>query len=258
MYYYIFDIKKCKKRSQVENIKNHLASLGISGEFTYPSSAQTIEELVNLGLNKEYTTIVAIGSDEIANRVASVLVGKREAMGFIPLEDSPTSTLIGVKNWKDACEALRYRKIKEMRLGKTASGACFLTELYLAINNHPVEVTLEFKDFLIQTRVTNLRISNFNPSIKKIAMDYLDISFLSVEPNSGNLLKKLTSVFKGTHEDALAYSLLRARSLRIFTKNQIPLTASNIAIAKTPQLIESSDENLRLITAKNAPVFWSE
>jgi len=257
MYYYIFDIKKCKKRSQVENIKNHLAALGISGEFTYPSSAQTIEELVNLGLNKEYTTIVAIGSDEIANRVASVMVGKKEAMGFIPLEESPTSTLIGVKGWKDACEALRYRKINPIRIGRTGSGACFLTELQLSIS-HPTEVTLEFKDFIIQTQVKGLKISNFNPLIKKIGVDFLDISMISVRPENGSIISKISSVFKTVQDDKLAYSLLRARSLRVFTKNQIPLITSETQIAKTPQLIESTDENLRLITAKNAPVFWAE
>jgi len=252
MYYYIFDIKKCKKRSQVENIKEYLASLGISGEFTYPSAAQNVEELVHLGLSKQYTTIVAIGSDEIANAVASVLVGKKEAMGFIPLEISPElATLIGADNWKSACDVLRFRKIREVRLGKTANGNHFLTFAKLDLK-FPAEITMEFKDYIVQAKVKDLTISNFHPDIKKIGEDFLDIVMTSVEPND-SIISKFGAFFGSQNKTSdNALSLLRARSLRLFTKSQMPISSGGHTIAKTPQLIESSDEYLRLITAKKA------
>ncbi|MCX6808884.1 MAG: hypothetical protein NTW50_04445 [Candidatus Berkelbacteria bacterium] len=78
MYYYIFDIKKCKKQSTVTEIKDYLGSLGISGEFTYPSSAYSVEDLVELGLSKKYNTIVGIGDDNIANKIAAKLCGRTE------------------------------------------------------------------------------------------------------------------------------------------------------------------------------------
>ncbi len=254
MYYYIFDIKKCKKRAQVESIKEYLSSLGISGEFTYPSAAQSVEELVHLGLSKQYTTIVAIGSDEIANRVAGVLVGKKEAMGFIPLEISPElAVLIGTANWKEACDILRYRKISEVKLGKTATGSHFLTYAKLDIKT-PTEITMELKDYIIQAKVKELMISNFFPGINKIGEDYLDIVMTSVDPNK-SILSKIGFLF-GTKEkkDNAAFSLLRGRSLRLFTKSQIPIISSDYKIAKTPQFIESTDEHLRLITAKKAGI----
>jgi hypothetical protein len=253
MYYYIFDIKKCKKRSQVENIKNYLASLGISGEFTFPSAAQTVDELVDLGLSKEYSTIVAIGGDEIANQVAGKLVGKREAMGYIPLEvDSQVNTIIGAKTWKEACDILRFRKISEMRIGKTATGCGFITSAKLEINN-PVEVTLEFKDYIVQASVKSLIISNYTEGFRKIGDDFLDIIMVSASPQESTLMSSISRFF-GQKQlgDKKASSLFRARSLRIFTKNQISIFSGNASIAKTPQLIESSDEKLRLITARNA------
>jgi len=252
MYYYIFDIKKCKKRSQVENIKEYLASLGISGEFTYPSAAQNVEELVHLGLSKQYTTIVAIGSDEIANAVASVMIGKKEAMGFIPLEISPElAILIGTDSWKEACDILRFRKIREVRLGKTATGKHFLTYAKLDLKS-PAEVTMEFKDYIVQAKARDLMISNFNPEIKKIADDFLDIVMTSVEPND-SLLAKFNLFWGGEKSaDNNSCSLFRARSLRLFTKSQMQIVAGGGVIAKTPQFIESSDEFLRLITAKKA------
>lgn len=251
MYYYIFDIKKFAKSSQVDNLKNYLGGLGISGEFTYPTPAQSVEELVDLGLSKQYTTIVAVGGDELANTVAGKLVGKKEAMGFIPINASPAlCQLIGADNWKDASDMLRFRKLSEIRLGKTASQKHFLTYAELQIKN-PVEITLEFKDFIVQTTATSLIISNYNPSIKKIGDDFLDVIMTSTNPQD-SILSKFSSLFYKKTENKLASSLLRARSLRIFTKNQLPITSSNYTLAKSPQLIESTDEYLRLITAKKA------
>lgn len=256
MYYYIFDVKKFKKRSQVENIKEYLGSLGITGEYTYPSSAQSVEELTQLGISKQYTTIVAVGSDEIANEVAKKLVGKKEAMGIIPIEASPElGALIGADNWKEACEILRFRKISEIRLGKTATGNHFLTSARLEIKT-PIEITIELKDCMVQTRARSLVIANFSPGLKKIKPDYLDIMLSSVAEPEG-VLSKISSMFGlSKSENKLDNSLFRARSLRIFTKMQVPIISHDQIIAKTPQYIESTDENLRLITAKKASCIW--
>lgn len=242
----------------MEGIKEYLGTLGISGEFTYPTAAQNVEELVGLGLSKQYTTIVAIGSDEIANSVASALVGKKEAMGFIPLEASPDlCTLIGADNWKDACDVLRYRKINEIRLGKTATGKHFLTHAWLDIKS-PVEVTMELKDCMVQAKVKSFTIANFNPSVKKIGDDFLDIMFTSVG-REDSIIHKFANIFgREKKETDLTLSLFRARSLRIFTKMQLPLFAGTSLVAKTPQLVESTDEYLRLITAKKASLFWEK
>lgn len=258
MYYYIFDIKKFKKSSQVEGIKNYLSELGISGEFTYPTPAQTVEELVDLGLSKQFSTIVAIGGDEIANAVAGKLVGRKEAMGIIPLEISPAlCRMIGVNNWKDACDVLRYRKLSELRLGKTATGKHFMTHIDLLIKG-AIEVTLEFKDYIVQTKATKFSIANFNPDIKKIADDFLDISITSADVND-SFMGKFSSIFGAKREDnKLSYSLLRARSLRIFTKTQLPLVIGDSVVAKSPQFVESTDEYLRLITAKTVSNFWDK
>jgi len=249
MYYYIFDLKKCRKHSQVTDIKNYLASLGISGEFTYPSAAASVEELVDLGLNKKYNTIVGVGGDEIANRIASKLVGQSEVMGLIPLETSnDLNRLIGTGNWKDAAENLRYRRVMETRIGLTANGSSFLTDLNLDLKN-PTEVTLEFRDYLVQARATSVVISNFSERIKKIAPDHLDIEVRSAGPKQTGIVSAISGLFGGKKE-ALGYSVFRARSLRLFTNSQVNLKSGGYVLAKTPQLIESSDEDLRLIVGK--------
>lgn len=250
MYYYIFDIKKCKKRSQVEEIKNYLNILGISGEFSYPTPMQNIKELVDIALAKKYTTIIGIGGDEIINMIAGRLLGRKEALGVIPLEASEELMhLLGTIGWKEACEALRFRKIYEMRVGQVASGSVFLTSLNLDIVL-PLEVTCEFKDYIVQGKLKSIAITNYHPKIQKIGDDFLDIMMTSVNPKESVLLKTLSSLFGRKEEDARTYSIFHGRSLRIFTKTPMPLLCNKQPIAKTPQLIESSEEYLRLITAR--------
>jgi len=254
MYYYIFDIRKCKKRAQVEDIKNYLLSLGISGEYTYPSSAQTIDELIDVGLSKQFNTIVGIGGDEIANAIAGKLCGRTEAMGIIPLEVSPDlSALIGAKNWREGCENLRFRKIQEIRIGKTANNHAFITNVNLDIKS-PLEVTIEFKDFLVQAKVANLTISNFSLDLPKLNENFLDITMSSINPKE-SLLHSIGSML-GLKNENKGLSLIRARSLRIFTKYQTPLLCGEYSIAKTPQLLEISDEKIRLIIARKGQTFW--
>jgi diacylglycerol kinase family enzyme len=252
MYYYILDIKKFKKKSLVEDIKNYLSVLGISGEYSYPSAAYTTEDLVKLGISKKYNTIVAIGSDDLVNTIGGILCGRSEALGIIPVEaSSDLCELIGAKSWKEAAENLRFRKIQEIRVGKTTNGKAFLTSINLG-NSRPTDVTVEFKDFVIQAKVSDFMISNFNPEIKKLDPEFLDVVFQSISQRESGLLGKLGSFLGSKKSAGNELSLLRARSLRLFTSNQIPLLAGNDVVAKTPQLIESSDEKLRVIVGKKS------
>jgi len=252
MYYYIFDIKRCKKRATIEAIKNVLLELGISGEYNYISNAQPAEKLVDLGLSRGYSTIVGVGSDDLINSVVNRMIGRKEAMGVIPLEVSkPMSTLLGVDFWKDACEALRFRRIKEMYVGRTANGEHFLTEAHID-SGKPVDLTIEFKDYIVQVLAKNFMISNYYPGIKKIGADYLDVIIESQPVVSSSFLNQFKSIFspKITNNGSRSMSVIRARSMRVFTKKPVSIISGEKMIAKTPQLVESSDEMLRLIVSR--------
>ena len=203
-----------------------------------------------LGLKKKYSTIVAVGGDDIINGVANVMTGREEAMGAIPLLASDAlSSILGVKNWHEACESLRFRKINQVNIGKTGNNKHFLTFVTLNINM-PVEVTIEFKDFYLQSYVKNLIISNYHPEIKKLHNDYLDIALQGTPKLSVfDKFKSLVATQSGGDKDI---SLLRARSLRIFTKTPTPILLDNKIVCKTPQLLETSDEMLKIIVARKS------
>lgn len=252
MYYYIFDVKRCRKKSQIDLIKNQLTSLGISGEYTFITPNQSPELLAENAINKGYNTIVAVGSDDLVNAVANMLIGRKEVLGVLPLSASDElTTLIGCREWQEAIEVLRFRRIRDINTGKIANGKHFLTNIFLNISS-PLEVTIEFKNFIMQSTVKNLMISNYHPDIEKKFHDHLDIVVESVKTRPNSFLNKLSSIINPTKEvvnDNISF--IRAKSLRIFTKTPTPLINGDKIIAKTPQLIEATDEKIRLIVAKN-------
>lgn len=254
MYYYIFDIKRCKKKSQVESIKNHLTSLGISGEYAYISPTQSATNLTIAGLNKGYGTIVVVGSDDLVNTACDILVGRKEVLGVLPLSaSSDLTTLIGSSDWQEAAEALRYRRIREMYVGKLANGQHFVTNIYLDLAN-PTEITVEFKNFVLSLNAKNFLISNYHAEITKKHDDHLDVIVESLKNDSNSLIARLSryllSPAKTDHENNI--SVIRARSMRLFAKRPVALVAHDKIIAKTPQYVECSDEKLRIIVAKNS------
>jgi diacylglycerol kinase family enzyme len=251
MYYYIFDIKKCKKRAFIEAIKSTLSELGISGEYNYILPSQSAEELASVGLKRGYSTIIAVGGDDLINSVANCMIGKKEAMGVIPLDISNSmASLLGVSGWREACESLRFRRIKEMFTGRAANGEHFLTEAYIDLS-HPTEITVEFKNYIIQVQAKNFMISNFHPGIKKIGNDYLDVIIESEPKVSHSLVNQIKSLFaQKVIVDSRRMSIIHARSMRIFTKKPITLLAGGKVIGKTPQLVESTESMLRLIVSR--------
>lgn len=253
MYYYIFDIKRLRKKGQIDLIKNQLTSLGISGEYAYIAPNQSAEMLAENALNKGYTTIIAAGSDDLINSVANVLVGRREVLGVLPLSASDELTsLIGCKDWQSAIEVLRFRRIKEMHLGRISGSKYFITNLYLDISS-PIEVTIEFKDFILQAWAKNLIVSNYHPEIQKKFVDYLDVAMESIKQKPTGIFKRISSIIRPSEQNLSDnISFVRAKSLRVFTKTAIPLVAGDKIIAKTPQLIESSEDKIRIIVAKNS------
>jgi diacylglycerol kinase family enzyme len=251
MYYYIFDIRQCKNKAQGEKIKDYLAFLGIGGEYVFPSQARTAGELVKDALSRDFSTIVAIGNDAIINSVATELVGEKAAFGIIPLNASELiNKMVNGYDWRQAATNLRYRKIREIKLGRMENGRHFLTEVELDISS-PVNITLEFDDFLAQSRAKKLIVSNFNPNTEKTAPDMLDVFLSSENPNSSSVVKKLFSYFDNANQDSsLKESFFRTKRVRVFSQKNLNFTIDKEIVGTTPQLICTSEKSLRLITSR--------
>lgn len=234
-------------------MKDHLAELGISGEYTFPSQVRSSKELVKDALNRGFTTIVAIGNDRLINTVASEVIGQKAAFGIIPLNASPEiNHLVNGHNWHDAALALRYRKIKEIKLGQFENGEHFLISTHLNIKQ-PVNLTLEFDDFIAQARTSQLTISNFESKDSEDRSEELSISMISEKENDSRTIGRILSFLEISKDDGLnKLSRFHAKRVRIFSHKNLNFLVNREEIATTPQLIKVSSNYLRLIVSRES------
>ena len=253
MYYYIFDIKKCKKRSQVESIKNYLGILGISGEFVIPDRIRSGRELAEQGVFKGYSTIVAIGSDDLIDDVAAVMLAKQQAFGVIPLGASENiQKTIGANNWEDAATNLRYRKVTDTRVGIINEQHVFFSYCELLLDR-PASITVEFEEFMIQAKAKEFYVANKFPGFAKKDPEKLDVILRSVDPGSGSVWNKLKKALGGsTINQAIDTTLIRSNGLRVFSPRQITILVDGRPFVKTPATFGVSQKTLRLVTKRNS------
>ncbi|OIN90188.1 hypothetical protein CO019_01130 [Candidatus Berkelbacteria bacterium CG_4_9_14_0_2_um_filter_42_30] len=252
MYYYIFDVRKCKNRRQIEAIKDHLSELGISGEFVIPDKIRPARDLAEQGVFKGYSTIVAIGADNLIDEVAAVMLDRQQAFGIIPLGASDNIfKIIGAADWEEAATNLRFRRITESHVGIINEQNVFFS--YCEIDfDKSTSVTVEFEDFLLQAKARELYIANRFPGLRKKDPDKLDVIMKSVDPDSDNLWGRLKKIIVGTHiAKDLDLSLIRSDGVRVFSPRQLPILVDGRVFAKTPATFGISQKSIRLITKKN-------
>lgn len=253
MYYYIFDVRKCKNRRQIELIKDHLSSLGISGEFVIPDRIRPARDLAEQGVFKGYSTIVAIGSDDLIDEVAAVMLSKQQAFGIVPLKASDNiMKAIGVTSWEEAATSLRYRKITDTRVGILNEKHVFFSYCEVDLER-PASLTVEFENYLVQSKARELYIANTMPGLKKKNPEMLDVIMRSVDPKSDTLwgrLKKVVGNAPGSKEKDL--TIIRSDGLRLFSPRQLSILVDGRPFAKTPATFGISQKTIRLITKKNA------
>lgn len=252
MYYYIFDVRKCKNRRQVETIKDYLSDLGISGEYVIPDKIRPARDLAEQGVFKGYSTIVVIGSDELIDEVAAVMLNKQQAFGVVPLGASENIfKIIGATNWEEAATNLRYRKITETKVGVINEQTVFFSYCELNIEK-PTAVTIEFEHYMVQAKARELFVANRFPGLKKQDPNKLDVLMRSVEEGSGGIWGLFKNAITGPNvAKNLDLSIFRSDALRIFSPRQIQISVDGRVLTKTPATFGVSQKYIRLITKKN-------
>ncbi|MFA5157856.1 MAG: diacylglycerol kinase family protein [Patescibacteria group bacterium] len=252
MYYYIFDVRKCKNRRQIEVIKDYLSGLGISGEFVIPDRIRPARDLAEQGVFKGYSTIVAIGSDDLIDEVAAVMLSKQQAFGIVPLKASDNILkTIGVTTWEEAATSLRYRKITDTRVGILNEKHVFFSYCEVDLER-PASLTLEFENYIVQAKARELYIANVMPGVNKKDPGLLDVIMKSVDPKFDTIwsrLKRAVGSVPGAKEkDA---TIIRSDGLRLFSPRQLSILVDGRPFAKTPATFGISQKTIRLITKKS-------
>lgn len=248
MYYYIFEQPKNSAISHTyTKIKDIITNLGITGESITLSPARTIEEAVHSGFIKGYSTIVAIGSDYMINRVASLLAvnnAKDKALGIIPLkENSPLKEKLGIQNIQSAAENLKYRKLEIFDLAFIEPNKFFLTQAHLSANK-PLPVRIEIDGFGLETEISalNLQIASGGSGLTmQIRNDFLD----------KNIISSFTSWLLGKKQENRNVSVLNGKRIKVETENPYPIYIDDEIVTKSPFVATVKPKVLKLITARD-------
>jgi diacylglycerol kinase family enzyme len=243
MYYYIVEpLTTQAEKRKIEEIKAILSQLGIAGEFAVASPARTVEEHMQLAIKKGFSTVVGIGSDALANKVASTLLRYRHdqaAMGVIPF--SPQQQLwqmIGGTNLREICESLRTRLIISIDAVRLTERDFFITEASIH-QEQPVRFHLAYNHLHLAGQFTDLTITN-------TGFVQLWDSTYNPPPQAGlPFLKKLF----GTSQTAENRSLtqFQSKTWQFETEKPCDVLVNGEPATQTPLLVELLPKALKLI-----------
>ena len=276
MYYYVIESEKKGEFEKVEGkIKEILTNFDILGEFIFIENMADSEDIVKQAVKKGFSTIVAVGGDNLANKLAVNLINTKMALGILPLEEGILATALGLGNWKAACEILAARRILLMDTG-IVNEKSFVTEI-LASSSPDIPPKLKPKslfsklipqksspqteknlvkidvddEFSISSEITGLVVSNLRPygkdveSIRQSMIDQnLHLAF-SDQTESTEVYLSLNDGPKIIESNNV--SLFHLKSFSINSEKPLFFWSSGDVIARTPASLEILPQSLKII-----------
>jgi len=230
MYYYILEPAKIVRKSKWQKtVKQKLSDYQISGEYTIPSPARTIEEIIMIGLSKQYSTFVVGGSDNFINRVISTLINiyyknpnYQIVIGLIPSDkDSLIAENLNLKNLDEICLALQQRYFTKFSIGHLEPNKFFFSPLIINQKDN--------EKFIISTSDYQI----FTYCYQIIIDSEMNLSIMS--KNKSSFLNKLSDIFIDHKQIATSISKFSNKKFIIRSEDgsKSVLRGGEI-IAKTP------------------------
>lgn len=234
MYYYIIEALPKYNLTRLQNkIRLELDRLGISGEIALASPARDAEELAQIGLDKGYSTIVAIGDDFLINRLAALLVNSQAALGIIPVNTSyELSSVFGAPNLRSACETLRDHQTRQIDIAQIAPNKYFLSQATIR-PPEPAFIEMELDNqYRLEATIRAINISSD-----------LNVTLWSHDTKIPSVWGRLFNKSTPTNQ-----TQIQAHNLRLFTPQPFNIYIDDHVFAKTPAEITRHPQVLKIIT----------
>ena len=244
MYYYIFEPPKTsQERAYFERIRDIAREFAVLGEVTQASPARTPEELVSMGIEKNYSTVVAIGDDSHVNRIISQIVNLKVqlplALGIISTD--PESMLFerwGYKKPEEALETLKYRKLTRFDVGMVEPNFYFLTSVRIECKK-PTRISLEVDRWRADAVIDRLEISS---NLYILLERYL---------KEGSAARSAVNWLIGRSNFSTDRSIFKAKIIKITSDENLQLLVDKIVVAHTPVNIYRKHNALNIITKRD-------
>lgn len=237
MYYYILESPSNRAvRQTYQRLRDILTNLGIAGEMVAASPARSPEELAAMGIEKGYSTIVAVGGDFHVNQVATTVMN-RAVLGIVPVNATEQVTgLVGVNDIRSAAETLKQRRLNQVN--------CVLMEpdIPLFLEAEILPPRLAKINLVIDNRVRAF--AYFNRAAISRNLEITIESTHLTEP------KKVFGLFSVGGNVIKSESLFHGRTVRIVTDPELPLLVSGKTVVTTPVQLRLLPESLKVITRR--------
>lgn len=244
MYYYITEAPTSREEvTRLEQARELLTNLGISGEFVTTSPSRSVEELAELGVAKRYSTIVAIGSEKLLNQVATLLAGTPYIFGALPLAKPECLQLVsGIRTLQEAAEALKHRRIKTTSIARIEPNKFFLTEIRMK-TAEPIPIRLTVDGYFAELSITDLRLAGSGV----VATDN--------QFATGGRVSQLWQWLRGTQSASGIYaSRFHGLQIVVETDRTYPVYLGSEVLAKTPLAVEILPDTLKMIMKRDTLV----
>ncbi|MEK7202294.1 MAG: diacylglycerol kinase family protein [Patescibacteria group bacterium] len=225
-------------RQTYQRLRDLLTSLGIAGEMMAASPARTPEELAMMGLERGYSTIVAVGGDAFVNFIAQTIIGQA-VLGIIPIGEAQQSAeLIGTNNMKTAAEFLKFRRLSTFNtVTADPDSLIFLDAVIeppkLAKISFVIDGKLRGYAYFNKLTVTrNLEI--------KIESEHL------VEP------KKILGLFSTGGTVVRSLSQFHGRVVRLTSEPDLAILIDGRPVVRTPLQLRLNPNSLKVITKRGS------
>jgi len=244
MYYYIFEQpRNANERAYFERIRDVAREFSIYGEITQSSPARSPGELTQMAINKNYTTIVGIGSDEHINKIVAQIINQNPpftvALGIISVD--PNSMLYerwGFKKPEEACETLKYRLLERFDVGLIEPNHYFLTSARIECSK-PSRIILEVDRWKAEAIIDRAEISG-NLYI-----------LLETFKREKSVIKTAINWLVGQESTTADRSIFKAKIVRISSYDPLPVMVSNEVVAQTPINIYRKPNALNIICRRD-------
>ena len=243
MYYYVLEQQPART---AQRFREHLTDLatdqGIAGEMVTQSSLKGVSELIDLGIKKGYTTIVAVGSDAHITRVITALMHRsaegRPVLGTVPTEpNSPIGAMVGIPSLRHALQALKLRHLAYATLAEIDPGKFLLTSATIQTRK-PVLFDIEIDRARLEVPATEITVSGDG---------HLEIRNAGGE---ASILTRGVAWLMGATIERRTTSLFQGKRIRIGAATPLSLTYGKEALAKTPFVLEIRRRALKIVVAR--------
>jgi len=238
MYYYILESPSSRSvRQQYQRLRDLLTNLGIAGEMVAASPARTPEELTLMGIQKGYSTIVAVGADLHINRIATA-IQDRAVLGIIPIDASGyVVEMVGSDDLRQAAQTLKQRRLTNHNLLVIEPDGLAFLDVELNSPDKLAKVSL-----VLDNRLRGYSYFNHLRINRNLEID-LESSHMT-EP------RKVLGLFTVGGNLVKSSSHFHAKVAKLVSEPELPLVVAGKVIGKTPAQLRTLPDALKVISRR--------